>query len=41
MRLAQNDVAARWSYYQQLTGVERSAPEHAADAVLAEMEDES
>ncbi len=41
MRLAQDDISARWTYYQQLTGVERSAPEHAADAVLSEMEDES
>ncbi len=41
MRLAQNDVSARWTYYQQLAGLERSAPEHAASATLAETEDES
>jgi pyruvate-ferredoxin/flavodoxin oxidoreductase len=40
MRLAQNDVSARWLYYQQLAGLERSAPEHAASATLAETEDE-
>ncbi|MEZ5250314.1 MAG: thiamine pyrophosphate-dependent enzyme [Ilumatobacteraceae bacterium] len=41
LRLAEADVAGRWSYYQQLAGIERSAPEHAAEATLAEQEDEA
>ena len=41
LRLAQADVAGRWNYYQQLAGLERSAPEHAGGATLAEQEDES
>ena len=40
LRLAQDDVAGRWRYYQQLAGLERSAPEHAAGSTLAEQEDE-
>jgi hypothetical protein len=39
-RTTQNDVTGRWNY-QQLAGVERQAPEHAASAVLAETEEES
>jgi len=41
LRLAEDDIAGRWSYYRQLAGLERSAPEHAASATLADTEDES
>ena len=30
--LAQDDVNARWRYYEQLAGLERSAPMHVAPA---------
>ena len=40
LRLAQDDVHDRWRYYQQLAGLERSAPEHAAGVTLADQEDE-
>ncbi|MEQ1873859.1 MAG: pyruvate:ferredoxin (flavodoxin) oxidoreductase [Ilumatobacteraceae bacterium] len=38
--LAQADVAARWRYYEQLAGVERTAPSHIGTATIAEVEDE-
>ena len=38
--LAQSDVAARWRYYEQLAGVERTAPPHVAAATIADSEDE-
>jgi len=38
--LAQTDVAARWRYYEQLAGVERTAPPHIAAATIADAEDE-
>jgi len=38
--LAQDDVTARWRHYDQLAGVERSAPAHAAASTIAETEDE-
>ncbi len=40
LALAQSDVTARWRYYEQLAGVERSAPAHVASATLAESEDD-
>jgi pyruvate-ferredoxin/flavodoxin oxidoreductase len=39
--LAEADVAARWHHYEQLAGVERTAPGHATIATIAELEDES
>ena len=38
--LAQSDVSQRWNYYEQLAGVERSAPEHVAPVTIAETDDE-
>ena len=40
LRMAEADVAGRWTYYRQLAGLERSAPEHAIAAMLAETEDD-
>ena len=39
--LAQADVSQRWSFYEQLGGVERSAPEHVAPVTIAQTDDES
>ncbi len=38
--LAQTDVTARWQYYEQLAGVERSAPVHVAATTIPETDDE-
>jgi len=38
--LAQQDVDNRWSYYRQLADVHRAAPGHAADAMIADEDDE-
>ena len=38
--LGQRDVDSRFRYYQQLAGVERSAPVHAEAAIIAEVEGE-
>ncbi len=37
---AQHDVTARWRYYEQLAGVERSAPAHAEAPTIAADEEE-
>jgi hypothetical protein len=37
---AQSDVSARWRHYEQLAGVERTAPVRIAPATLADSEDE-
>ena len=37
---AQSDVSARWHHYEQLAGVERTAPVRIAPATLADSEDE-
>ncbi len=39
--LAQSDVTARWQYYEQLAGVERTAPVHVASSTIPEADDES
>ena len=39
--LAQSDVTARWHHYEQLAGVERTAPVHLASHTIAELENES
>jgi pyruvate-ferredoxin/flavodoxin oxidoreductase len=39
--LAQSDVTARWRYYEQLAGVERTAPAHVASTTIPETDDES
>jgi pyruvate-ferredoxin/flavodoxin oxidoreductase len=39
--LAQSDVTARWQYYEQLAGVERTAPVHVASTTIPEADDES
>lgn len=41
LALAQSDVTARWDYYQQLAGVERTAPAHIAPTTIPEGDDES
>jgi pyruvate-ferredoxin/flavodoxin oxidoreductase len=41
LALAQSDVTARWHHYEQLAGVERTAPLHVAAHTLAETEDDS
>ncbi len=41
MARAESDVAARWHHYEQLAGVERSAPVRVAPSTLTETEDES
>jgi pyruvate-ferredoxin/flavodoxin oxidoreductase len=41
LELAQSDVIARWDYYQQLAGVERTAPAHIAPTTIPEGDDES
>ena len=41
LALAESDVAARWHHYEQLAGVERTAPVHVAAHTLAETEEES
>ena len=38
--LAQSDASARWHHYEQLAGVERTAPVHVAQNTIAETEDE-
>jgi pyruvate-ferredoxin/flavodoxin oxidoreductase len=38
---AQADVTARWHHYEQLAGVERSAPGRVAPSTVADTEDES
>ena len=38
--LAQQDVDNRWSYYRQLAALHRTAPGHAADAMIADEDDE-
>ena len=38
---AQDDVTARWRYYEQLAGVERSAPAHTPPANIADTEDDT
>ncbi len=38
--LAQQDVDNRWSYYRQLADVHRAAPGQAADAMIADEDDE-
>ncbi|MCY7301138.1 MAG: pyruvate:ferredoxin (flavodoxin) oxidoreductase, partial [Ilumatobacteraceae bacterium] len=38
--LAQQDVDNRWSYYRQLAELHRTAPGHAADAMIADEDDE-
>ena len=40
IELAQADVTSRWRYYEQLAGVERTAPSHIGGATLAESDDE-
>jgi pyruvate-ferredoxin/flavodoxin oxidoreductase len=40
LALAQTDVTARWHHYEQLAGVERTAPVHVAPHTIAETEDE-
>jgi pyruvate-ferredoxin/flavodoxin oxidoreductase len=39
--LAQSDVTARWHHYEQLAGVERTAPAHVATSTIPETDDES
>ena len=39
--LAQSDVTARWRYYEQLAGVERTAPAHVAATPSPTSEEES
>ncbi|HEX9258534.1 MAG TPA: 2-oxoacid:acceptor oxidoreductase family protein, partial [Acidimicrobiales bacterium] len=39
--LAEADVAGRWTYYDQLAGIERAAPVHAEGATIADTEDEA
>jgi pyruvate-ferredoxin/flavodoxin oxidoreductase len=41
LQRAQADVTARWHHYEQLAGVERSAPGRVAASTVAETEDES
>jgi pyruvate-ferredoxin/flavodoxin oxidoreductase len=41
LNLAQSDVTARWQYYEQLAGVERTAPVHVTSTTIAEGDDES
>jgi pyruvate-ferredoxin/flavodoxin oxidoreductase len=41
LELAQSDVTARWDYYRQLAGVERTAPAHIASTTIPEGDDES
>jgi pyruvate-ferredoxin/flavodoxin oxidoreductase len=41
LALAQSDVTARWHHYEQLAGIERTAPVHVAPHTIAETEDES
>ena len=41
LTLAQSDVTARWQHYEQLAGVERTAPVHVAPHTIAETEEES
>jgi pyruvate-ferredoxin/flavodoxin oxidoreductase len=38
---AQSDVTARWRYYEQLAGVERTAPVHVESTTIPETDDES
>jgi hypothetical protein len=40
LALAQSDVTSRWHHYEQLAGVERTAPVHVAAHTIAEAEDE-
>jgi pyruvate-ferredoxin/flavodoxin oxidoreductase len=40
LALAQSDVTARWHHYEQLAGVERTAPVHLAPHTIAETGDE-
>ncbi len=40
LALAQSDVTARWHHYEQLAGVERTAPVHVAPHTIAATEDE-
>ena len=40
LALAQSDVTARWHHYEQLAGVERTAPVHVASHTIAEAEEE-
>ncbi len=40
LALAESDVAARWRFYEQLAGVERTAPAHIAEATINETDDE-
>jgi pyruvate-ferredoxin/flavodoxin oxidoreductase len=37
--MAEDDARARWAYYEQLAGVERAAPRHATDGVIADSDD--
>jgi pyruvate-ferredoxin/flavodoxin oxidoreductase len=39
--LAQSDASARWHHYEQLAGVERTAPVHVAPHTIAETEEEA
>ena len=40
LALAESDAAARWHHYEQLAGVERSAPVHVTAKTIADSEDE-
>jgi pyruvate-ferredoxin/flavodoxin oxidoreductase len=40
LALAESDVAARWRYYEQLAGVERTPPAHIAETTINETDDE-